>query len=196
MTQNNQKTKEATIRTLVRVNNRIRVPQVRCISASGEMIGVISTSEALKLAFANGLDLVEISPTASPPVCRIMNFGKYKYEESRKEKLERRQQASAMVKEVKFHANVEDHDYQTKLRHIHEFLAKGHRVKASLMFRGRENEHRDIGFELFKRLIKDCESVGVSEFPPKLFGNNLILLLRPQSVVKKPETPPKPASQP
>ena len=160
------------------------------------MLGVISTSEALKLAFASGLDLVEISPTANPPVCRIMNFGKFKYEESRKEKMERRQQAGTTVKEMKFHANVEEHDYQTKLRHIHEFLEKGHRVKASLMFRGRENEHRDIGFELFKRLIKDCDPLGVSEVPPRLFGNNLILLLRPQNSGKKPEAPPKPASPP
>ncbi len=159
------------------------------------MLGVIATSEALKLAFASGLDLVEISPAANPPVCRIMNFGKYKYEESRKEKMARRQQVGGIVKEIKFHANVEEHDYQTKLRHIHEFLEKGHKVKASLMFRGRENEHRDIGFELFKRLIKDCEPLGVSEFAPKLFGNNLVLLLRPQNSGKKPETSSNPASQ-
>lgn len=160
------------------------------------MLGVISTSEALKLAFASGLDLVEISPAAKPPVCRIMSFGKYKYEESRKEKMARRQQSGTTVKEVKFHANVEEHDYQTKLRHIHEFLEKGHRVKASLMFRGRENEHRNIGFELFKRLIKDCEPLGVSEFPPKLFGNNLVLLLRPQNIGKKPEVSPEPTHPP
>lgn len=160
------------------------------------MLGVIPTSEALKLAFAAGLDLVEISPAANPPVCRIMNFGKFKYEESRKEKMARKQQSGSMVKEIKFHANVEEHDYQTKLKHIHEFLEKGHKVKASLMFRGRENEHRDIGFELFKRLIKDCEPGGVSEFAPKLFGNNLILLLRAPAGVKKPEVSSRPASPP
>ena len=161
------------------------------------MLGVISTSEALKLAFAGGLDLVEISPAANPPVCRIMNFGKFKYEESRKEKMARKQQAGSMVKEMKFHANVEEHDYQTKLRHIREFLEKGHRVKASLMFRGRENEHRELGFELFKRLIKDCEPVGVSVAPPKLLGNNLFLLIHaPQHIIKKPEMPSPPATQP
>ncbi|MDO9542024.1 MAG: translation initiation factor IF-3, partial [Kiritimatiellia bacterium] len=126
----------------------------------------------------------------------IMSFGKFKYEESQKEKMARRQQSATVVKEVKFHANVEEHDYQTKLKHIHEFLEKGHRVKASLVFRGRENEHRDIGFELFKRLIKDGEPLGIPEFSPKLFGNNLVLLLRPQNSGKKPETPSKPASQP
>jgi len=161
------------------------------------MLGVISTSEALKAAFAAGLDLVEISPAANPPVCRIMNFGKFKYEESRKEKMARKQQSGALVKEMKFHANVEEHDYQTKLRHIREFLEKGHRVKASLMFRGRENEHRELGFELFKRLIKDCEPIGVSESPPKLFGNNLFLLIHaPQHTVKKPEAPSRPPPQP
>jgi len=161
------------------------------------MIGVISTSEALKLAFASGLDLVEISPTANPPVCRIMNFGKFKYEESRKEKMERRQQAGGKTKEFdRFHANIEEHDYQTKLRQIREFLEKGCRIKATLRFRGRENEHRELGFELFKRLIKDCEPVGVAEFPPKLFGNSLVLLLRSQTSGKKPEAPPKPAPPP
>jgi len=194
--QKNNKQRRSVIRIQVRVNNRIRVPQVRCIGMNGEMLGVIPTSEALKRAFAAGVDLVEISPSANPPVCRIMNFGKFKYEESRKEKMARKQQAGGQLKEVKFHANTEEHDYQTKLRHIHEFLAKGHRVKSSLMFRGRENEHRDLGFELFKRLIKDCEAAGVAEFPPKLMGNNLMLLLRPQSGPKKTETSPQPAGQP
>jgi len=194
---NKNKQRRSVIRSQVRVNNRIRVPQVRCISAEGAMLGVISTSEALKQAFAAGLDLVEISPAANPPVCRIMNFGKFKYEESRKEKMARKQQSGSVVKEMKFHANVDDNDYQTKLRHIREFLEKGYRVKASLMFRGRENEHRELGFELFKRLIKDCEPVGVTESPPKLLGNNLFLLIHPpHSGVKKPEAHSPPPSQP
>lgn len=146
------------------------------------------------MAFAQGLDLVEISPSANPPVCRIMNFGKYKYEESRKEKLSRKQQTSVTLKEMKFHANVEEHDYQTKLKHIHEFLQKGHRVKASLMFRGRENEHRDLGFELFKRLVKDCEPYGTAESSPRLLGNNLFLLLHaPHGAPRKHDEPVKPA---
>ena len=99
----------------------------------------------------------------------------------------RRQQSGAIVKEIKFHANIDEHDYQTKLRHIYEFLKKGHRIKASLMFRGRENEHREIGFELFKRLMKDCAPAGISESPPKLLGNNLFLLLHAPQGVKKPE---------
>ncbi len=153
--------------------------QVRCISDTGEQLGVISTSDAMRLAEARGLDLVEISPTANPPVCRIMNFGKYRYEESRKEKMARKHQAATVVKEMKFHVNVEEHDYQTKLNHIREFLTRGHRVKASLLFRGRENEHRDLGYALMNRMIKDCEALGVAETPPRMFGNNLIIMLRP-----------------
>jgi len=134
----------------------------------------------MRLADSRGLDLVEISPNANPPVCRIMNFGKYRYEESRKEKQARKHQASTVVKEMKFHVNVEEHDYRTKLNHILEFLKKGHRVKASLRFRGRENEHRELGYALINRLIKDCEALGVSESPPRMFGNNLMIMLRPQ----------------
>lgn len=145
---------------------------------------MISTSEALRLAAARGLDLVEVSPNAQPPVCRIMNFGKFRYEESRKGKLARKNQSATVVKELKFHLNVEDHDYNTKLNRMLGFLEKGHRVKASLMFRGRENEHRDLGYALFDRLLKDCESHGIAEAPPKLFGRNLIVLLRPSKPAK------------
>ncbi|MFN2351699.1 MAG: translation initiation factor IF-3, partial [Kiritimatiellia bacterium] len=130
---------------------------MRCISDTGEQLGVIPTSEALRQAAARGMDLVEVSPTANPPVCRIMNFGKFRYEESRKTKLARKNQHATVVKEVKFHLNVEEHDYQTKLGHILDFMSKGHRVKASLLFRGRENEHRDLGYALFERLRQDCE---------------------------------------
>ena len=153
--------------------------QVRCISATGEQLGVISTSEAMRQAEANGLDLVEISPSANPPVCRIMNFGKYRYEESRKERLARKHQSDTVVKEIKFHVNVDEHDYQTKLNHILDFLKHNHRVKTSLLFRGRENEHRDLGYNLMNRLIKDCEPVGSAEAPPRMFGNNLMIMMRP-----------------
>ncbi len=138
------------------------------------------TSEALRLAESRGLDLVEISPNANPPVCRIMDFGKYRYEESRKEKMARKSQGTTTIKEVKFHLNVEEHDYNTKLNRIIDFLSKGMRVKTSLMFRGRENEHRDLGFALFERLQKDCEEHCIVESPPKLFGRNLVMQFRPQ----------------
>lgn len=173
------------IRTFTRVNQRIRVPQVRCISETGEQIGVITTAEALRRAESRGLDLVEISPNADPPVCRIMNFGKYRYEESQREKLARKHQATVSLKETKFHMNVEEHDYQTKLNHIREFLTKGHRVKASLLFRGRENEHRELGYNLMTRLAKDCENLGAPESSPRLFGNNLVIMLHPQHGKKR-----------
>lgn len=186
------------IHTTIRVNNRIRVPQVRCISDTGEQIGILATGEALKLALAQNLDLVEISPNANPPVCRIMNFGKFRYEESRRDKEARKHQIHSMLKELKFHANVEDHDYNTKVNHIREFLKKGHRVKASLLFRGRENEHREMGYNLFNRLIKDCADIGAPESPPRLFGNNLVMLLHPQrgKTGSQPSTPARPPATP
>ncbi|MBI2442138.1 MAG: translation initiation factor IF-3 [Lentisphaerae bacterium] len=177
------------------------MPQVRCISDAGEQIGILPTGEALKLALSQNLDLVEISPNANPPVCRIMNFGKYRYEESRRDKEARKHQIHSMLKEMKFHANVEDHDYLTKANHIREFLQKGHRVKASLLFRGRENEHREIGYNLFNRLIKDLADIGAPESPPRLFGNNLVMLLHAQrgktaGHAPAPVKPPKPVAPP
>jgi translation initiation factor IF-3 len=154
----------------------------------------------LKLALSKNLDLVEISPNANPPVCRIMNFGKFRYEESRREKLARKHQVQVLLKEMKFHANVENHDYLTKMHHIHSFLEKGCRVKVSLLFRGRENEHRELGYGLFNRLIKDCEDIGAPESSPRLFGNNLIMLLHPQRIAKtggtSSATPKPPTSSP
>ena len=193
---------EVIIRTSTRVNNRIRVPQVRCISDTGEQIGIIATGDALKLALSKDLDLVEISPNANPPVCRIMNFGKFRYEESRRDKLARKHQVQVDLKEMKFHANVEDHDYCTKMQHIRAFLEKGCRVKTSLLFRGRENEHRELGYGLFTRLIKDCADLGAPESGPRLFGHNLVMLLHPQHLTKTgnapsaPTKPPTPAPAP
>jgi translation initiation factor IF-3 len=171
------------------MNHRIRVPQVRCISETSEQMGVMQTSDALRYALDRGLDLVEISPYETPPVCRIMNFGKYRYEENRKEKKSRKHQINTVIKEIKFHVNVEDHDYMVKLARIREFLEKGHRVKASLMFRGRENEHRDLGFNLMTRLTADCGDISQPDAPPRLFGNRLILVLHPQKMPKTGSAP-------
>ncbi len=140
---------------------------------------------------------MEVSPTAKPPVCRIMNFGRYRYEESRKEKQARKHQASTTVKEIKFHINVDDHDYAIKLAHIRKFLEKGHRVKASLMFRGRENEHREFGFNIMERLAKDCDGLGIAESKPRLFGKHLVMMLRPPRASKgttRPSRADRPAS--
>jgi translation initiation factor IF-3 len=127
-----------------------------------------------------GLDLVEISPTAVPPVCRIMDFGKYKYDTEKREKESRRHASATRVKEVKFHANVEEHDYQTKLRHVRDFLAEGHRVKSSLFFRGRENAHQEIGYEVMTRVMRDCEDVAQPEQVPTRMGRALVMMLVPK----------------
>lgn len=157
------------------------MPRVRCVNADGSQVGVVPTSEARALAQQQGLDLVEVSPKANPPVCRIMDFGKYRYEESRKRKEARKHAQSHAVKEIKFHANVAEHDYQTKLEHIRKFLKKGHKVKVSLQFRGRENIHRELGFEVINRVIKDCEEDASVEMPPKLMGRNVAALLSPKT---------------
>jgi len=141
------------------------------------MIGVITTGEALKLAQASGLDLVEVSPNAEPPVCRVMDFGKFMYEENRKQKQARKHQHNLVVKEMKFHANVGEHDFETKVGHIKEFLAAGHKVKLSLTFRGRENIHRELGFEVMNRVVKDCAEVSTLEQSPKLMGRGMIAML-------------------
>ena len=133
--------------------------------------------------------MVEVAPTARPPVCRIMDYGKYRYEQGKKDKSTKRGQTR--VKEIKFHANVGDHDYDTKLRHAREFLAEGHRVKCSLYFRGRENDHREFGFEIMKRVIKDCEGIATPEAPPRMMGRSLLMLLTPvRKTVAKTSAPP------
>ncbi len=164
-------------RSFVRVNLKIRVPQVRCVGSNGEMLGVMKTSDAMRLASAAGQDLVEISPNAEPPVCRIMDFGQYRYQESIKRKQTRKQQVNRQVKEIKFHANVAEHDFQTKVNHIRKFLEKGHKVKVSLMFRGRENAHRELGFEVINKVIVECEDIAVVDSPPRLMGRNIICML-------------------
>ncbi len=162
------------------MNNFIRVPEIRCIDENGEQIGVVNTRDALKRAQDLGLDLVEVSPTARPPVCRIMDYGKYKYEKDKKERLAKKHQTHTKLKEVKFHANVGDHDYETKLRQANDFLQEGHRIKFSLYFRGRENAHHDIGFTLFERVAGDISEHGVVEQQARMMGRSLIMLAVPK----------------
>jgi translation initiation factor IF-3 len=171
------------------MNFKIRVPTVRCVNADGSMMGVMPTRDAQRLADQQGLDLVEISPNADPPVCRIMDYGKFRYTEEQKKKQARKQAMShnRAVKEVKFHANVEQHDYETKVSHIKDFLEKGHKVKLSLQFRGRENAHRELGFEVIQRVIKDCDTMAAVEMEPKMVGRSIfsILGVRAQKVQSK-----------
>ncbi len=162
------------------MNNQIRVPEIRCIDENGEQMGVIPTRQALVRAHEAGLDLVEISATCKPPVCRIMDHGRFKYEQEKKKKEQKKKQSIVKLKEVKFHVNIGDHDYETKLRHAHEFLAEGDRVKISLMFRGRENAHRELGFDLMKRIVADCAEQSVVEQSPRLMGRNIFMMLVPK----------------
>jgi len=162
-----------------RMNNQIRVPEIRCIDENGEQMGIIPTRQALMRAHETGLDLVEIGATAKPPICRIMDHGKFKYEQDKKKKEQKKRQVIVKLKEVKFHVNVGDHDYDTKLRHAQEFLLEGNRVKISLMFRGRENAHRELGFELMKRIVTDLAAVATVEQAPRLQGRNMFMMVIP-----------------
>ncbi len=174
------------------MNHKIRAPQVRVIGPNGEMIGVITVSEAMQIAVRNNLDLVELSPNAEPPVCRIMDYGKFKYEVNRKEREARKHQHAAEMKEIKFHANVGDHDFETKVGHIRGFLEKGMKVKSSLYFRGRENAHREIGFDVMQRVVKACEDVCVLDMTPKLIGNSIVMVMSARP--NRPVVPGRPAT--
>ncbi len=145
------------------------------------MIGIIPTNQARADARAQGLDLVEISPNVDPPVCKIMDFGKFMYEQKRKEKDAKKHQASSALKECKFHSNVAEHDFETKINHIRGFLEKGHKVKASLYFRGRENAHRELGMQVMERVVKSVTEVCVVDQAPRLIGNQIIMILGPKS---------------
>ena len=175
---------EEAIQTFVRVNARIRVPEVRCIDAAGNQIGVIATREALQMASASGMDLVEISPNAHPPVCRIMNFGKFKYEQGKKDKQAKRNQTAGKVKEIQLHPSIGEHDYETKVRHVREFLQEGHRVKVSLFYRGRESAHQELGVQVMNRVIADCQGIGNTEQPPKMLGRSLQMVMCPKPGLK------------
>lgn len=171
-----------------RVNQRIRAPEVRVIGADGNQVGVMPVANALKLAIQQGLDLVEVSPDARPPVCRIVDFGKYRYEQAKKHKGDRNVSASKL-KELKFHVNISENDYQIKIRHASEFLQKNMRVKASLFFRGREMQHQQFGLELMKRIINDLAEVGHTDVAPKLLGKNLHVILVPGKAKPKTSAP-------
>ncbi|GAB4281151.1 MAG TPA: translation initiation factor IF-3 [Opitutae bacterium] len=160
-----------------RKNERIRVPEIRVIGPDGQQIGILATSEALALAKKCGLDLVEISPTARPPVCRILDYGKFMYEQSKKSKDSK--SASTKLKEIKFRTHIDDHDYEFKVRHAEEFLGKGNKLKLTLMFRGRELQRTELGFEIIKRAIADLEGMGTADNEPKLVGRNIIVTLTP-----------------
>jgi translation initiation factor IF-3 len=165
------------IQQFIRVNHKIRAREVRVISATGTQLGVMPTSQALAAAQQEGKDLVEVAPNAAPPVCKIVEYGKYKYEQEKRERETRKHQHANKLKEIKLRLNIDEHDYQTKLNHMREFLAEGMKVKVSLFFRGRENAHPEFGQELMQRVIRDLQGFGHAEVPPRQMGKSINMML-------------------
>lgn len=166
-----------------RLNDRIRVPQVRLVGPNGEQIGIVKTEEAMKMAQELDLDLVEVASEARPPVVKIMDYGKFKYENALKAREARKNQINAVVKEMKLRPRIETHDYDTKLSHIEKFLKAGDKVKVTIMFRGREQSRPEMGYKLLARLAEDVSESAVVEFAPKQDGRNMVMVLAP--VAKK-----------
>ena len=164
----------------MRINSRIRVREVRVVGEAGEQLGVLATPDALKRAEEAGLDLVEVAPTAVPPVCRIMDYSKYKYEQEKREKEARKKQRVIHIKEVRMGPKIGEHDYQFKLHNLEDFLKRGDKVKVTMMFKGREMAHTEMGFELVKRIIESLKEIGLPDGNPKLLGKNINVSFNPR----------------
>ncbi len=177
-----------------RINERVRAPQVRLIGADGSQVGIVTREQALGRAQDAGLDLVEVAPNADPPVCKIMDYGKFKYQESLRAKEARKKQGHQQVKEMRFGPKIGIHDYETKKSRIVEFLDEGHRVKVSVRFKGREMHHTELGTQLLQRLVKDLSEIGSVEVAGKLDGRIMSMMFAPTR--KKPERPEKPEKPP
>jgi translation initiation factor IF-3 len=167
------------ISTELRVNDRIRVPEVRLVGPNGEQVGIVRIEDALRLAQEADLDLVEVAPTARPPVCKLMDYGKYKYETAQKAREARRNQVNTVIKEMKLRPKIDHHDYETKKGHVVRFLKQGDKVKITIMFRGREQHRPELGFRLLQRLADDVSELGYVESAPKQDGRNMIMVLGP-----------------
>ncbi len=172
----------------MRVNRQIRAPKVRVIDKQGKQVGIISTHEALALAENDRLDLVEISPNAQPPVCKIVDYGKFRYQQTKKEKEHKKAQHQVKVKEVKVKPNTDDHDLQVKLRRARDFIQKGNKVRITCMFRGREMAHPEVGKRVIQKLIDGLIDIGSPEAMPKQMGRNLSVTVSPgaKKVKEKP----------
>jgi translation initiation factor IF-3 len=179
-------------KSFIRINERIRAREIRVIDENGEQLGILQPFEAMRIARERGLDLVEVSANAVPPVCRIQDYGRFLYEKEKSERAAKKKQKVVTLKEVKFSVTVDEHDYQTKKNKAVSFLSEGNKVKASLRYRGRQMSHRDLGYKIINRLIMDVGEVGVVEFMPRMEGNTLHAILAPS---KKQEAPkPKPVA--
>jgi translation initiation factor IF-3 len=181
-------------KSFIRINEKIRAREIRVIDENGEQLGILAPFEALKLARERGLDLVEVSANAVPPVCRIQDYGRFLYEKEKSERAAKKKQKVITVKEVKFSVTVDEHDYQTKKNKVMHFLADGDKVKASLRFRGRQMAHRELGYNIVNRLIQDVGDAAIVEFMPRMEGTILHAIL---AAAKKQESPkPKPPDPP
>ncbi|MEW6658376.1 MAG: translation initiation factor IF-3 [Thermodesulfobacteriota bacterium] len=164
----------------MRINEQIKVPEVRLIAADGQQVGVMPTKEALARATEANLDLVEVAPQATPPVCRIMDYGKYKYQQSKKQQEARRRQTTIQVKEIKVRPKIEEHDMAFKMRNARRFLSEGDKVKISVIFRGREIAHTDRGFRILAQISETLGDIATVEQHPKLEGRNLSMIVTPK----------------
>jgi translation initiation factor IF-3 len=163
------------------INWDIKAPEVRVIDGDGKQVGILPLKEAMKLAEERGLDLVEVAPNSQPPVCRIMNYGKYKYQQNKRIQEARKHQTVIHVKEVKVRPRTEEHDFQFKLRHVKRFLGEGNRVKISILFRGREIAHPEFGKEMLNRFVEGLKDLTVIEQAPRLEGRNMVMILAPKN---------------
>ncbi|MDP9433537.1 MAG: translation initiation factor IF-3, partial [Actinomycetota bacterium] len=167
-----------------RINDRIRVPEVRLVGPNGEQVGIVAIGDAIRLAQEADLDLVEVAPTARPPVCKLMDFGKFKYESAQKAREARKNQAHTVIKEMKLRPKIDPHDYETKKGHVVRFLKQGDKVKITIMFRGREQSRPELGYRLLQRLGEDVQELGFVESAPKQDGRNMIMVMAPHRNVK------------
>jgi translation initiation factor IF-3 len=175
------------------VGRRIRVPEVRVIGADGSQVGIMQTHEALRLAEEQGLELVEVNPRAQPPVCRVMDFGKFKYETSKKEKASRKHQSTVVVKEIKLRPKTDDHDLDFKLKHIRRFLGEGNKCKLAIVFRGREIVHPETGQAMLDTVVKAITDIATIEQRPIMEGRRMVMLVGPKGgVIRRPDLPPAP----
>jgi len=177
----------------LRINKEIRADRLRVISATGELIGVMGFREAMAMAEAAGLDLVEIAPTAKPPVAKIIDYGKFRYHQQKKEKDNKKAQVQVKVKEIKLKPNIDTHDFQTKLQHGRNFLLKGNKVRVSIVFRGREMLHIDLGEKIVRQFCLDLGDISTVESPPKMMGRTITTVLSPSG--KKPKGAVQPVEQ-
>ena len=168
----------------LRVNDKIKAKEVRVVAPDGSQIGVKTKEEAMWLANQLDMDLVEVAPEAKPPVCRLMDYGKFRYEQSVKNRESRKKQVKTVIKEVKYRPKIDDHDFDTKNKKAESFLMEGHKVKVTMMFRGREVTHPEIGRALLERMVAELEGVAVVETPPALEGRNMTMLLAPDQKAK------------